>query len=161
MAYIGVMPQRPDIPARPPSTEGTLDLRVRYCECDPMGVAHHASYVPWLEMGRTELLRTSGLSYAQLEAAGVLLVITRLEVKYRRPVKYDDLVQVQTRVLGASRVKIEHAYEVRLLERTGVDTRAQKDRGEDLLATAETTLASVGRDGRVIPLPEWLAGSRP
>lgn len=123
-----------------------------------MGVAHHASYVPWLEMGRTELLRAGGVSYAQLEAAGVFLVITRLEVKYRRPVKYDDVLDIVTLVTGQGRVKIEHAYEVRLVERGGVDVGRLRDVGDDLLATAATTLASVDGAGRVIPLPDWLAG---
>ena len=80
-----------------------------------MGVAHHASYIPWLEMGRTELLRDSGITYAQLEAAGTLLVIVRLDVRYRRPCRYDDLLEIRTRWVGGSRVKIEHEYEVVVL----------------------------------------------
>ena len=72
-----------------PPTSGTLQLRVRYVECDPMGVVHHSSYLPWMEMGRTELLRDVGMSYAALETAGVFLVVTKVEVKYRRPLRYD------------------------------------------------------------------------
>ncbi|MCW5754201.1 MAG: acyl-CoA thioesterase [Phycisphaeraceae bacterium] len=142
--------------ASAPQRQGITRVRVRYCECDPMGVAHHASYIPWLEIGRTELLRTSGVSYAQLEASGVLLVITRLDMAYRRSARYDDLVEVTTRVITAGRVKIEHAYDVRLLERTGFEVGELAARGDDLLASASTTLACVGRDGRVTPLPEWL-----
>ncbi|HRQ73530.1 MAG TPA: thioesterase family protein [Phycisphaerales bacterium] len=141
-------------PDRPVPTLGTISVRVRYCECDPMGVAHHAAYVPWFEMGRTELLRASGLSYAALERAGVLLAIVRLEARYRRPARYDDLLELTTRVVGASRVKIEHEYELRLTERTDGTAHAP---GE-LLATASTTLACIDRDGRPAPLPEWLAG---
>jgi len=51
-------------PARPVPLEGRVRVRVRYCECDPMGVVHHAAFIPWLEMGRTELLRDAGVSYA-------------------------------------------------------------------------------------------------
>ena len=69
-----------DIPTR-----GEMRFRVRYAECDPMNVAHHASYAPWLEMGRTELLRQGKVSYAELEQAGVFLVVTKLELRYRRP----------------------------------------------------------------------------
>ncbi|MCB9845895.1 MAG: acyl-CoA thioesterase [Phycisphaeraceae bacterium] len=125
-----------------------------------MGVAHHASYVPWLEMGRTELLRESGVSYAELERAGVFLVITRLEVRYRRPVRYDDLLTIATRVAGGGRIKIEHAYEVRMGERSGAGTEeiaAMREAGLDVLAVGETTLACVDRQGRVRPLPQWLA----
>lgn len=156
-------------PARAVPPSGSITVRVRYCECDPMGVAHHASYIPWLEMGRTELLRDSGVSYAQLEQEGIFLVITRLEVKYRRPVFYDDLVEVRTTVTGGSRVKIEHQYELFLAEDGGhgrakggatgdVSVPAETERPIGLsLAVASTQLACVGRDGRVQILPEWLA----
>lgn len=140
-------------PSWPVATEGQLRVRVRYCECDPMGVVHHSSYVPWLEMGRTELLRTSGVSYAELERAGIYLVITRLECVYRAPSRYDDELVVRTRVLGATRVKIRHGYEVyRVAAEGGAGW-------EQLVLTAETTLACVGADGKVRALPGWLAGA--
>src|SRR5436190_12187766 len=91
-------------PAGAVPTSNVSRLRVRYCECDPMGVAHHAAYVPWLEIGRTEILRDTGVTYADLEKHGVFLVVVKLEVRYRRPVRYDDLVEVRTRVTGGSRV---------------------------------------------------------
>jgi acyl-CoA thioester hydrolase len=130
-------------------TAGLSRLRVRYCECDPMGVAHHASYAPWLEIGRTELLRDCGVTYAAMERAGFFLVIVKLEVRYRRPVRYDDLVEVQTRWTGGSRVKIEHEYEVVIVERRG-------ERAEEVAATASTVLACVGAEGKIRELPEWL-----
>lgn len=161
-----IQPSPGDVrPTQVPQTEGSLRVRVRYCECDPMGVAHHASYVPWLEMGRTELLRSSGVSYADLERAGVFLVVTKMEVRYRRPVYYDDVVEVVTRVSGGSRVKIEHEYEVRLAEDGGHGGRKSgRDGGEtttprligEPLAIAATQLACVGPDGRVRMLPDWL-----
>lgn len=124
-----------------------------------MGVAHHAAYVPWLEAGRTEILRDAGISYAQLEAAGVFLVVVKLDVRYRRAGRYDDLLEVRTRIVGGSRVKIEHEYEVRVVERVGVDAASLRGTGEDLLATAATTLACVDRDGKIQALPDWLSGA--
>lgn len=123
-----------------------------------MGVAHHGSYAAWLELGRTELLRTSGVSYRALEEAGVFLVVTRMEIRYRRPVRYDDEVEIVTRVEGGSRVKIAHAYEVRLVSREGADLGAMRRRGDDLLAVGETTLACVDASGRPRGLPAWLMG---
>lgn len=122
-----------------------------------MGVAHHGSYAAWLEMARTELLRDSGITYAQLEHGGVFLVITSLEIKYRRPIHYDDVVEIRTRVLGGSRVKINHTYEILLVDdgQHG-GARAARPLGE-VLAIAATTLACVNTDGRIQPLPEWLA----
>lgn len=138
-------------PTTPVPRSGTVQVRVRYCECDSMGVAHHAAYVPWLEIGRTEILRGTGVTYRQMEAQGVFLVIVRLETRYRRPVKYDDVVEVRTRVARTSAVKIEHEYEVVVVERDGAAC-------EETAATAGTTLACVDAQGRVRALPDWLAG---
>ncbi len=136
----------PDRPI-PASTE--IRLRIRYTECDPMGLAHHASYIPWLEMARTELLRSCGVSYADLERAGILLVVTKVSVNYKAPARYDDQVVIVVRVNGGGRARIDHDYEVWLDQNDG--------RGKStLLATAESTLACVGPDKRPRPLPAWL-----
>lgn len=117
-----------------------------------MGVVHHASYIPWLEIGRTEILRDCGVTYADLERAGVFLVIVKLDARYRRPVLYDDLIEVRTTITGGSRVKIEHEYEVVIVERAGKPYN-------ETAAVAGTTLACVDHDGKIRPLPEWLVGS--
>ncbi|MGV6814260.1 MAG: acyl-CoA thioesterase [Phycisphaerales bacterium] len=139
-----------------PSVSGSFQLRVRYVECDPMGVVHHSSYLPWMEMGRTELLRSVGESYADLEKAGVFLVVTKVEVKYRRPLKYDDLVEIRTKVEKTSKVKLHHSYEIVLVERGG---EAAVESGGQVCAVATTELACVGDDGRPMALPEWLVGA--
>jgi len=127
-------------------------VRVRYSECDPMNVAHHGACVAWLEIARTEMLRESGVSYAQLEAAGVFLVVVSLEAKYRRPILYDDVVEVRARVVGGGRAKLVHAYDVVVVERHGGVVADSSP-----AITAKTTLACVDAQGRVIALPEWLA----
>ena len=115
------------------------DIRVRYAECDPMGVAHHTAYPVWFEIGRTELLRTSGDTYARLEQDGVLLVVVKLEVNYKRPARYDDLLQLETTLESCGHVKITHTYELR--------------RDAEVLATAKTVLACVDRDGTPREVP--------
>jgi acyl-CoA thioester hydrolase len=127
-----------------------------------MGVAHHASYAPWLEMGRTDLLRASGVSYARLEREGVFLVIAKLELSYKRPVRYDDVVEVRTTWKGGGKVKIEHEYEVWVVERAldplgAIRAHPHAPGSSELCATARTLLACVDREGRLRPLPEWLA----
>ncbi|HBS28581.1 MAG TPA: thioesterase [Phycisphaerales bacterium] len=143
----------PPLPDRPVPVEGESRLRVRYCECDPMGVAHHSAFIPWFEIGRTELLRAGGVAYAAIEKAGVFLVVTRLEVRYHRPARYDDLLVVVTRVSGGGRARVDHEYEV----------WADRDDGRgksELLATGGSTLACVGADGRPRALPDWLRAER-
>lgn len=139
-------------PESAPASEGAVRVRVRYCECDPMGFAHHGSYAAWLEIARTELLRASGVSYAELESAGVLLVVMRLEVRYRQPARYDDELEIVACVSGGGRARIDHAYEVRRATADGA--------GDTLLATAESTLACIDRTGRPRALPEWMTPER-
>lgn len=133
----------------PLPSRGSTTIRVRYCECDPMGVAHHAAYIPWLEIARTEMLRVGGISYAQIEAAGLFLVITKLDIQYKRPARYDDLVRIDTHVSGGGRARLDHAYSVHRV----TDDPATNN---ELLITASTTLACVDATGRPSALPDWL-----
>lgn len=121
---------------------GTTEMRVRYNECDPMGVAHHSRYPVWFEIGRTELLRATGWTYRQFEEEGVFLAVIDLAIKYRKPARYDDLLTLHTRIKGGSRVKIKHTYELYA--------------GDNLLATGSSTLACLARGGAVRPIPELL-----
>jgi acyl-CoA thioester hydrolase len=121
---------------------GEITIRVRYAETDRMGLLHHANYLVYFEQGRTELLRSQGLAYRDLEDQGYLLVLTRVQVRYRCPARYDDLLTLRTTVVRTTLVKIEHRYEL-LCE--GV-----------LLAEGETTLGCVDRNGKVQVLPECL-----
>jgi acyl-CoA thioester hydrolase len=119
-----------------------ITIRVRYAETDRMGLVHHSNYLVYFEEGRTELLRAQGLAYRDLEDQGFLLVLTRAQVHYRSPARYDDLLTLRTTVVRTTTVKIEHRYE---LFRDG-----------QLLAEGQTTLASVDREGRVQRLPACL-----
>src|SRR6201997_711881 len=114
---------------------GEITIRVRYAETDRMGLLHHANYLVYFEQGRIELLRSLGLTYKDLEDQGFLLVLTRVQVRYRSPAYYDDLLTLRTTAVRTTLVKIEHKYEL--------------FRGETLLAEAETTLGCVNRQGQV------------
>ncbi len=129
-----------------PRVSGETAIRVRYAETDRMGLLHHANYLVYFEQARTDLLRSLGLSYRDLEDRGYLLVITKAEVRYKRPAYYDDLLTVRTTVARTTAVRIDHAYEVR--------------RDGTLLAEGSTTLACVDREGRPQPLPEALRPPR-
>jgi len=122
--------------------EGEITIRVRYAETDRMGFLHHANYPIYFEQGRTELLRTLGLTYRDLEDQGFLLVLARLDIRYRAPARYDDLLKLETRVIRTTAVRIEHGYRVL--------------RDGQLLAEGTTTLACVDRDGRLQAIPEFL-----
>lgn len=130
--------QAPD--ARPDRV--TIPIRVRYAECDPMQIAHHASYPVWMEIGRTELLRAQGANYRDCEASGVFFAVARMNIRYKKPARYDDELDLVVVGLPCAGVKVEHRYELR--------------RGGDLLMTAETTIVCVTEGGRAVPVPKGL-----
>ena len=122
--------------------EHEIELRVRYQETDPMGFLHHSNYLTYFEIGRTELLRASGGNYRKMEESGLLVVVVKAECRYRRPARYDDLLQVHTRIARITQAKIEHDYQIR--------------RDGEVLATGHVTLAIVDREGSVQRVPEWM-----
>jgi acyl-CoA thioester hydrolase len=99
-------------PSEGPSTE--ITIRARYAETDAMGVVHHASYVVWLEQGRTELLRALGVSYREIEATGLFVVLSDLRVRYHAAARYDDLVSLRAILEGRRSRQLSFAYELRL-----------------------------------------------
>jgi acyl-CoA thioester hydrolase len=122
--------------------EHTIQIRVRYPEVDAMGFLHHSRYLQYFEMGRVELLRSLGHSYADLERSGVFFVVTKAEIQYRAPACYDDELSLRTKLVRQTTVRYDHQYELR--------------RGETLLAEGKTTIACVDRQGEVQPIPESL-----
>ncbi|MBT8400092.1 MAG: acyl-CoA thioesterase [Rhodothermia bacterium] len=70
--------------------------RVRYRECDPMGIVYHTHYLDYFEAARTEALRSMGLAYKELEASGVIMPVTEAAIRYHKPARYDDVITIQT-----------------------------------------------------------------
>ena len=121
---------------------GEIQIRVRYAETDRMGLLHHANYLVYFEQGRTELLRQTGRTYKDVEDEGFYLVLAKIEVRYRAPARYDDLLTLHTTVVRRTPVRIDHEY--RLV------------RGAELLAEGSSTLACVDKSGSLQAMPEWL-----
>ena len=126
----------------------TIFIRVRYVECDPMGYLHHSNYLPYFEMGRTELLRQMGVTYRDLEDRGFIFVVARISVNFKRPIRYDDQLELVTRIQRQTRARIDHVYE--LFNR----------QSRLLLTTAESTIACVNRKGEPTAIPDDLATPR-
>ena len=126
-------------------TSCEIAIRVRYAECDPMGVLHHSRYFEYFEMARTELLRQAGARYRDLEERGVLFVVARAECRFRRAARYDDELLLKVEVARMTKARIDHKYE---LYRDGL-----------LLCEASTVLACVDREGRIIPIPDEIVQS--
>ena len=138
-----------DVPSVSQSAPGLaaheLELRVRYAETDQMGVVYHANYLVWCEVGRTELIRQlTGVSYAALEAQGVLLAVADLSIRYHGAARYDDRVRVRTTLADARSRSVTFDYLV---------TKAESG---ERLASARTVLVSIDRNGRPVVMPASL-----
>src|ERR1700690_147488 len=117
--------------------------RVRYAETDQMGVVHHGNYFTWFEIGRVELCRELGFEYKQMEVEDdSFIVVAEAHCRYKRPARFDDVLEIRTRVTQSQRRTLRFGYEI--FNRTS---------GE-LIATGETLHVICDSHGRPKTLPE-------
>jgi acyl-CoA thioester hydrolase len=118
-----------------------IEFRVRYGETDRMGVVYHPEYLVWCEMGRTEYIRSLGMSYAEMERRGVPLAVAGATIRYHAPAKYDDLIRVSTVLtrLGSRGLTFDYVI-------TNADSGVR-------LATASTTLVALDPEGGAATIP--------
>jgi acyl-CoA thioester hydrolase len=119
--------------------QSRTQVTVRYAETDKMGIVYHANYLPWFEIGRTQLLREQGLAYRKLEADGFLLPVLEISAKYIRPAQYDDTLTIVTTLTEKPTLRIRLQYQV--------------FNGDVLLATGESLHAFIDREGRPVRPP--------
>lgn len=122
--------------------EGRVEMRVRYAETDQMGRAYHTHVLVWCEVGRTRLLAERGPSYGELEERGIYLPVSQVEVQYHGAARYEERVEVRTRVSRLRSRAVEFRYRVRRIP------------DEELLARVRTELVCVDGSGRPRRLPE-------
>ena len=124
-----------------------VEFRVRYAETDQMKVVHHRNYLVWCELGRTDLIRMLGTSYADIEKQGILLAVVEATLRYHAPARYDDLIRVRTVLREARSRSVTFEY-----------TIENADTGEKLV-TARTMLASINGEGKLVSMPEQMRRS--
>ena len=119
-------------------------IRVEYHHTDQMGIVHHSNYVKFFEVARTEWLRQAGLTYAEMERRGVMMPIVDVQIKYRQPAYYDELIKVKAIVEEMPMARMTFKYEIR-----GEDDRD--------IATGLTTLGFIDKTTRrPHRAPAWL-----
>ena len=117
-------------------------LRTRYAETDQMGVVYYGNYPQYLELGRVEWLRAIGLTYKEMEAEGIMMPVVSLQIQYKKPALYDELITIRTKLKDLPSTKIEFDYEI------------LNEKGE-LLSTANTILVFVdAKTFRPVRCPE-------
>ncbi len=87
-------------------------IQVRYCETDRMGVVHHSRYFPWFEVGRTEFFKSSGMSYDQVEARGILLPLVDCYCKFIQGAVYGDEVWIEVTLAELGVAKCKFSYRI-------------------------------------------------
>ena len=117
-------------------------LRTRYAETDQMGVVYYGNYPQYLELGRVEWLRDIGFSYKAMEEEGIMMPVVSLQIQYKKPALYDELITIRTKLKELPSTKIEFNYEI------------FNEKGE-LLSTANTILVFVdAKTFRPVRCPE-------
>ncbi len=118
-------------------------VRVRYAETDQQGIAYHAHYLVWMEVGRTALLDALGFPYSRMEKDGLLFSVVEARCRYVEPARYDDEVEVATRVSELRSRSVVFSYEL--------TARGRR------LAVGETRLLALGTNRRPRRIPDGLA----
>ena len=119
-------------------------VRVRYAETDQMGVVYHTNYLVWCEVGRTDFIRARGMSYADIERAGIGLAVSELSARFHAAARYDNLVRVRTTLAEIRSRGITFDYVI-----TNAET------GERFV-TARTALVSIDLTGKLVALPQGI-----
>src|SRR5690606_13519333 len=87
-------------------------IEVRYAETDQMGVVHHSNYIVWMELGRTQLIKDLGFSYAEMEKNGILAPVLDVQVSYKKPLTYGESAIVKTWIDSYDGFKVIYGYSI-------------------------------------------------
>jgi acyl-CoA thioester hydrolase len=120
-----------------------MELTVRFCETDMMGIVHHANYLVYLEAGRVDWLHRRGVSYEVWARQGVHLPVVEARLRYRKAARFDEALVVESTCVDVTRVTVRFGYVI--------------FRGEDRICDGETLLACVGHDLSPKRLPAEIA----
>lgn len=87
-------------------------IRVRYADTDQMGYVYNGNYATYYEVGRTEALRSLGMTYKSMEEDGVMLPVLEMKSKFFKPVKYDELITLKVTIADKPGVRILFKYDI-------------------------------------------------
>jgi acyl-CoA thioester hydrolase len=122
----------------------STDVRIRFAETDAQGIAHHASFVVWLEVARVAYLERYAGGYQAIRERGLEALTTEVSIRYHRAAYFDETLTVWTRCTGLHGARFTYEYRI--------------TRGGELVAEAHTRHATVDRETyRPTRVPDWLA----
>jgi acyl-CoA thioester hydrolase len=107
-----------------------------------MGRVYYSRYLEWFELGRAEHLKAAGFPYSEMEKQGLYLVVADTYIKYLKPAKYEETVIVRTIIKEVGKASVIFEYEI------------TESRSKTLLATGNSKLVAVTKEGKVTSIPE-------
>jgi len=121
-----------------------VKIRVIYADTDAMGIVYHTNYIKWFEIGRTELLRSVGIVYSEVEVQGYNLPLTEAYCHYLLPAKYDQIIIVETEMEYLKRASMKFNY-----------TIWDEDK-EKILVEGYTVHACTNNLGKIVRVPPFI-----
>ena len=121
----------------------SIEIKVRYCETDQMGLVHHGSYINYFEEARIAWISNLGFSYSEMEKSGIILPVSKLNVSYLRPAYFDDnlLVIVEITELPTSRLIFNYTIK----------------KEEEVIVTGTTVLAFLNKETKKpVKCPDYM-----
>ena len=121
----------------------SIEIKVRYCETDQMGLVHHGSYINYFEEARIAWISNLGFSYSEMEKSGIILPVSKLNVNYLRPAYFDDdlLVSVEIAELPTSRLIFNYTIK----------------KEEEVIVTGTTVLAFLNKETKKpVKCPDYM-----
>ena len=109
------------------------EIHVRYAETDQMGIVHHANYLVWFELGRTNICKAKGFSYREMEESGIMMPVYENYSRYLQPARYDDELTIKVTIPDLPTARVVFRYEIR-------------NQDNVLINTGETTLVFLNRE---------------
>ncbi|MDX6746891.1 thioesterase family protein [Polaribacter sp. PL03] len=124
--------------------KSSTKTRIRYSETDQMGVVYHGNYAQFFELGRTEWLRSLGVTYKDMETSGIMLPVISINFNFIKSALYDDVLTIHTFLKKKPMVKIEFNYEI-------------KNQDDELICTGSSVLAFMNsKTKRPMRCPDYL-----
>jgi acyl-CoA thioester hydrolase len=124
------------LPIDPAKATSHLEIRVRFCETDMMGIVHHGNYLAYMEAGRVDWLRRRGITYQDWVARGRHLPVVEADIRYRAPARFEDVILVATTLVELRGVSMRYSYRI--------------TRDATLLAEGTTRLACIDNAHRLV-----------
>lgn len=119
-------------------------VKVRYAETDQMGVVYHGNYPQYLEIARINWLDSLGISYKSMEEEGIMLPVFEINLKYHRPITFDENLRIETRLREAPNVKIIFDYTI------------YNENGEKVTSATSTLVFMDSKTRRPIRCPKYV-----